>query len=112
MEIVCDYLGDAGYRSVGCADGQEALATIERQSPPPAAIILDVKMPRLDGYGVIRWVKRHPVYRQIAIIILTATKVLRITHGAPPQPNPFTTIRKPCEAAPLLAAVRQVLHGA
>lgn len=109
-EIVCDYLGDAGYRGASCDDGLAALKTIERQ--PPGAIILDVKMPKLDGYGVIRWVKRHPVHRRIPIIILTATKVLRITHGTPPQPNPFTTVPKPCEAAALLAAVREILHGA
>ena len=109
-EIVCDYLDDAGYRSAACYDGAAALPAIERH--PPAAIVLDVKMPDLDGYGVIRWVKRHPVHRRIPIIILTATKVLRITHGSPPQPNPFTTVPKPCEAARLVAAVREVLRGA
>lgn len=110
VEIVCDYLSDAGYRGVGCDDGRAAVAAVERQ--PPAALILDVKMPELDGYGVIRWVKRHPVHRKIPIIILTATKVLRITHGTPPQPNPFATVPKPCDAARLVAAVRQVLRAA
>lgn len=110
VEIVRDFLGDAGYRSAGCHDGRSALTAVARH--PPAAVILDVKMPVLDGYGVIRGIKRHPAHRRIPIIILTATKVLRITHGAPPQPNPFRTVPKPCEAGPLLAAVREILHGA
>lgn len=109
-EIVCDYLEDAGYRTASCHDGAAALPAIERH--PPAAVVLDVKMPDLDGYGVIRWVKRHPVHRRIPIIILTATKVLRITHGTPPQPNAFVTVSKPCAPAALLAAVREVLRGA
>lgn len=111
VEIVRDFLEDAGYRHRGgCHDGEAALAAIAQQ--PPDALILDVKMPRVDGYGVIRGVKRHPAHRDIPIIILTATKVLRITHGAPPQPNPFRTVPKPCEAGPLVAAVQEVLRGA
>lgn len=110
IEIVSDYLGDAGYRTLGARDGQEAIQAVERQAP--AGIILDVKMPVLDGYGVIRRVKRHPVHRAIPIIILTATKVLRLTDGAPSLPEPFKTIPKPFQPPQLLAAVQEALRGA
>jgi len=110
VEIVCDYLEDAGFRGVGVHDGQEAIAAIERQ--PPAAIILDIKMPGVDGYGVIRWVKRHPVHRRLPIIVLTATKLLRIDHQLPGHPEPLLTVPKPCPPAQLLAAVQERLHAA
>ena len=110
VEIVCDYLGDAGYRGAGCYDGRAAVAAVERR--PPGGLVLDLKMPEVDGDGGMRRVKRHPVHRTIPIIILTATKVLRITHGTPPQPNPFATVTTPCGAARLVAAVREVLGAA
>lgn len=110
VEIVCDYLEDAGFRGVGVRDGQEAIAAIERQ--PPTAIILDIKMPVVDGYGVIRWVKRHPVYRRLPIIVLTATKLLRIDHQLPGHSEALFTVPKPCPPAQLLAAVQERLHAA
>ena len=110
VEIVSDYLEDAGYRGIGAADGREALSAVEREKP--VAIILDVKMPVLDGYDVIRWVKRHPVHRRIPIIILTATKVQRVTGGAPEGPAKLPTVPKPCDPAQLVKAVREALRGA
>ncbi len=110
VEILCDYLEDAGFLGVGVYDGQEAIAAIERQSP--GALILDIKMPGVDGYGVIRWVKRHPVHRRLPIIVLTATKLLRIDHQLPGHSEPLFTVPKPCPPAQLLAAVQERLHAA
>ena len=110
VEILCDYLEDAGFRGVGVYDGQEAIAAIQQQ--PPVALILDIKMPGVDGYGVIRWVKRHPVHRRLPIIVLTATKLLRIDHQLPGHSEPLVTVPKPCPPEQLVAAVRERLHGA
>lgn len=110
VEIVCAYLADAGYQGVPAYDGEAAPAAITRQ--PPAAVILDIKMPGVDGYGVIRWIKRHPVHRQIPIIVLTATKVHRISQGGTrPAPVRLTTIPKPCDPARLVAAVQEQLRA-
>lgn len=108
-EIIADYLADAGCRSTTAYDGQEALAAIARQAP--AAIILDLKMPSLDGYGVIRWVKRHPVHRRIPIIVLSAMKIQRADFGGIAAPTPLKTVPKPCEPARLVAAVREALRA-
>ena len=107
VEIVCDYLEDAGYQGIGAYDGQEAITAIERQAP--AAVILDIKMPVLDGYAVIRWVKRHPIHRRIPIIVLTATRLLRLNDGG--RHGPLATVSKPCEPAQLVAAVQGALHA-
>jgi len=109
VEIVCDYLADAGYQGIGAYDGQEAISAIEQQTP--AAVILDIKMPVLDGYAVIRWVKRHPIHRRIPIIVLTATRLLRLNDGGVTRHGPLATVPKPCEPAQLVAAVQGILHA-
>ena len=56
-----------GYDVVTAADGEEALDLFNKENPD--LIILDVMMPKLDGYGVTREIRRTS---DIPIIILTA----------------------------------------
>ena len=49
LEIV---LGGAGYQVVCAEDGEEALAAVEAE--PPAAVFLDIELPKLDGMEVLR----------------------------------------------------------
>src|SRR5262249_37625688 len=51
-------------------DGQEALERITHNCPD--LILLDLDMPRIDGYAVCRRVKRHPATRFVPIVIVTA----------------------------------------
>lgn len=58
-------------------DGQEALdlllADREASRPLPAAILTDIKMPRLDGLELIRRIKLGPLLRDIPIAVLTSS---------------------------------------
>lgn len=56
-----------GYEVITAADGEEALDAFSKHNPD--LIILDVMMPKLDGYGVTREVRKSS---EIPIIILTA----------------------------------------
>ena len=59
-----------GYDVVGASDGQTALdLALERE---PDVAVLDVTMPRLDGYEVTRRLRRHNRTRATAVILLTA----------------------------------------
>jgi two-component system OmpR family response regulator len=49
----------AGAEVEGAADGQEALEMLER-GPAPSVILLDLRMPRLSGEGVLRALERAP----------------------------------------------------
>jgi two-component system nitrogen regulation response regulator NtrX len=49
LEIV---LGGAGYQVICAEDGEEALAAVEAE--PPAAVFLDIELPKLDGMEVLR----------------------------------------------------------
>ena len=56
-----------GYDVITAADGEEALEAFQKHNPD--LIILDVMMPKMDGYGVTREVRRNS---DVPIIILTA----------------------------------------
>ena len=66
IDLVRQLLGESNYALDVATDGVAALAAIERQ--PPDVILLDLMMPRLDGFGVIEQLRT----RQIPIIVLTA----------------------------------------
>ena len=57
-------------------DGEEALAWIPRWEagePLPAVILLDLKLPRIDGLEVLRQLKAHPKFRRIPVVMLTTS---------------------------------------
>lgn len=57
-------------------DGEEALAWLPRWEagePWPAVILLDLKLPRVDGLEVLRQLKQHPRLRAIPVVVLTTS---------------------------------------
>jgi len=57
-------------------DGQEALDWIPRWEagePLPLVILLDIKMPRVDGLEVLRRLREHPVSRDLPVVVLTSS---------------------------------------
>lgn len=58
-------------------DGEEALAWIPRWEagePRPVVILLDLKLPRVDGLEVLRQIKEHPELQSIPVVVLTSSK--------------------------------------
>lgn len=62
-------LESVGLRVRVAYDGPEGLK--EAIENPPALIVLDVKLPTMDGFQVCRRLKRHPVTQNIPVIMLT-----------------------------------------
>ena len=57
-------------------DGEEALAYLARwnaDDPLPVVILLDLKLPKLDGIEVLRHIKVHPQFRMLPVVILTTS---------------------------------------
>jgi two-component system, chemotaxis family, sensor histidine kinase and response regulator PixL len=64
-------LEKAGYRVQQAKDGQEALEKLQ-EGLPTRAVICDIEMPRLDGYGFLAGVRSRPEYRELPIFMLTS----------------------------------------
>ena len=59
------------YQPLLASSGKEALAIIMSQAPPDL-ILLDIMMPEMDGYEVLRRIRQHPPTAAIPVIFLTA----------------------------------------
>jgi two-component system response regulator MprA len=73
--VVEDLLTAAGYQVEAVGDGVEALAAIERT--PPALLLVDIRMPTLDGLGVLERLQRSG--RTLPVIMITAQYAARET---------------------------------
>jgi two-component system chemotaxis sensor kinase CheA len=63
-------LETAGYRVVTATDGVEALEILATARPDLA--IVDVQMPRMDGFELTRRIRAHPDYGDLPVILLTS----------------------------------------
>jgi len=59
-----------GHEVRTVSDGEQALAAIRSQ--PPDLVLLDVMMPRGNGYEVCRTLRANPFYDEVRIVMLTA----------------------------------------
>jgi CheY-like chemotaxis protein len=61
-----------GWQSSAAKDGLDALETLHRLPSRPDAILLDVEMPRMDGYELLATLKKQDVYKEIPVIMITS----------------------------------------
>lgn len=67
--VVASALKKAGYRVVVAEDGMQALAKLDELTP--ALILLDITMPRMDGYQVCKIVRQNALMQNIPVIMLS-----------------------------------------
>lgn len=67
--VVASSLKKAGYRVVVAEDGMQALAKLDELTP--ALILLDINMPRMDGYQVCKIVRQNALMQNIPVIMLS-----------------------------------------
>lgn len=64
-------LAEAGFDVIQAVDGQDGLDVLAREQTEVDVIITDINMPRMDGYEVIRNLRRDPTYKSKPILVLT-----------------------------------------
>ena len=70
VEAIATNLEARGYEVGKAYDGVEGLESIKSRRPD--LVVLDVMMPRMNGYEVCEQLKNDPEYREIPVILLTA----------------------------------------
>ncbi len=68
-KLIKDFLTTKGYNILEAEDGEKALEIFEKQKSKINLIILDVMMPKLDGWSVLRQIRQNS---KVPIIMLTA----------------------------------------
>ncbi|MCU0638825.1 MAG: response regulator [Candidatus Krumholzibacteria bacterium] len=63
-------IGSEGYEVLSASNGEEAVEKARREQPD--LIILDIMMPRIDGYETCRILKSNPLTKNIPVVLLTA----------------------------------------
>jgi CheY-like chemotaxis protein len=98
-------LSAAGYAAVAVEDGLDALRRIDADGPP-AAVVLDLHLPRVGGRDVHRELQARGETRHIPIVIVTGSDVL----GFSPD-EVACVLRKPIDPDALVAAVEKCLKA-
>jgi CheY-like chemotaxis protein len=68
-------------RMLTVADGEEAFAYLSgkgqyanrEEFPIPGLLLLDLKMPRVSGFDVLKWLRRHEKFRRLPVLVLTSS---------------------------------------
>ena len=71
-DLVAAALEDEGYRVLTARDGRDALQMVQRR--PPDAIVLDLRLPNVDGWEVVRWCRAHLATTATPIIVVSAAR--------------------------------------
>jgi len=108
VTIVEMILRSQGYDVLKAANGLEALELAERHSPD--LILLDIMMPDMDGWEVLRLLRVDPSTSEIPVAMISAktgsrAKITSMQEGA------VDYITKPFDSQELLSKVREILTG-
>jgi CheY-like chemotaxis protein len=106
VKMLKSRLESADYNTITAQDGQEALDKIEQNMPD--LVVLDMMIPKIDGYSVFKTLRAKPKYRHIPVVILTASLELEdvrkcITEGVEAY------LRKPFKSETLLGIIKGLL---
>ena len=107
VRLVQSYLDKAGYTILTAFDGEDAMRVIRRERPD--LIVLDLMLPKHDGYEITRWLRADQSLAATPILMLTARiedgdKILGLELGA----DDYLT--KPFNPREVVARVRAILR--
>ena len=106
VELLRNILTEHGFEVSSAYDGQEAIDAVGKVKPD--LIILDIKMPRMNGYEVCKALGEHQQYRHIPFLMLTACGEFDdIKFGM--ELGPISYIVKPFKQEVLLALVQGLI---
>jgi CheY-like chemotaxis protein len=101
MELL---LSTRGHNVVTAANGAEALRSLQDVPAPPCLILLDLMMPVMDGYEMLRRMDADPALSALPVIVLTGAGPLADRRAT--EVN-VEVLRKPVDRSKILATVER-----
>ena len=108
VKILQIQLKARGYTVYTAADGLEALDTVEKEMPD--LILLDINMPRMDGFEVVKQIRADQATEFIPIVMITALRDTRENRIKSIEAGADDFIEKPFDSLEVLARVRSLLR--
>jgi two-component system cell cycle response regulator len=105
--VMTRYLRETGYVIFEAGDGEEALTLAARERPD--VVLMDVQMPRLDGYGVLASLQTDPELSEVPVVLVTSRSAPEdVAEGLRRGAHDY--LRKPFEQPELLARLHAAMR--
>lgn len=100
------FLGQAGFEVAEAEDGEVGLARARLRAPD--LIVLDLMMPKLDGFGVLHRMQAEGL--SIPVVVVTGYSETANAQIVRSEPNVVGFLAKPVDYGELVALIRRVLR--
>lgn len=107
--VVSNLIKNAGWSPLIARDGIEALEVIQRSPHPPDLILVDIEMPRMDGYELMSTLKSQKDFQYIPLVVLTSRAGEKHRQKAI-EIGAAEYITKPYRDETLLTTIRQLVR--
>jgi CheY-like chemotaxis protein len=107
-EMYCEYLRFSGFDVIEASNGFEAIEQASAEMPD--IILMDLALPRMDGWEATRRLKADPRTRDIPIVALTGHALAGHADSAQ-KAGCDSFVTKPCLPDALVAEIQRMLGG-
>ncbi|WAS05548.1 response regulator [Synechococcus sp. C9] len=107
-EMMVSLLEQDGWEVLAAGDGDEALAMVQGGQIPDV-VVMDVVMPRMNGYQLVRQLREYPQTKQVPVLMCSSKGETFDKHWGLKQ-GADAYIVKPFEPQDLLGTVRHLLR--
>lgn len=98
--LMRELLEGAGYAVFTAANGRDAISLARKMDPPPRLILLDLRMPIMDGWDFVAELRRHGPLARVPVGVQSGEEERTLPDGV------SFVLRKPIDPEALLALVR------
>ncbi len=109
-EMITDLLRGSGLEVTSAGDGLEALEHIQASGHPPDLVVLDIVMPRMNGYEFCRRLKADPSTQNVPVV-MCSSKGEEFDRYWGMKQGADAYIAKPFQPTELVGTVKQLLRG-